>query len=101
MGVLERTLYLPARSRFGEGRAAPQKVTLRFSIKYRKEPHYKVSEAHAPADFINVKVWLKLSIGKELGRKLPSGHIGSDPIPFCNRQEQIGGILGIVIDRHP
>jgi len=47
-----KTLYLPARSRFGKGRAAPQKVTLRFSLKYKKDPHYKVLEAHSPANFM-------------------------------------------------
>ena len=42
--------------------------------KYRKEPHYKVLEAHAPADFINDKVNIGstvYSFGLESKKKAP------------------------------
>ena len=52
----------------------------RFPIKYRKEPHYKVLEAHALADFINDKINLIVALGADLPRTLPkpchTGFIG-------------------------
>jgi len=68
-------LGLPARSRFGEGRAAPLNVLLLpFQVFYRvhlkfygmlpiklaKEPHCEGLEAHLAADLCNIKFEFKI-----------------------------------------
>jgi hypothetical protein len=55
-------------------------------MKYRKEPHYKVLEAHAPDDFINDKIdigSIGYSFGLESKNKRPRFTAGPFHLFLC------------------